>query len=69
VSTILVGLDPTTISHIDLDAVRALAPDRRLLVTTDRAEIEAALADIEMAVGALPHDLLPRAHNLRWLQQ
>jgi phosphoglycerate dehydrogenase-like enzyme len=41
----------------------------RPLVTRDRAAIEAALDDIEIAAGDFPYDLLPRARNLRWLQQ
>lgn len=40
-----------------------------VLWTSDHAKIEAALANIEIAVGGFPHDLLSKAHHLRWMQQ
>ncbi len=66
---ILFDFEPGTLTEAQLAQVRALAPEMRVLVTRDRAEIEAALDEIEIAVGGFPHDLLPRAHNLRWYQQ
>lgn len=41
----------------------------RLIIASDRAEIEDILDDIEIAVGQFPRDLFPRAKNLRWYQQ
>ncbi len=50
-------------------AIRDLAPDMALLVTRDRATIEAALDHIEIAVRSFPRDLIARAPRLRWYQQ
>jgi len=67
--TILIGFESGLLSEEQLAQVRAIAPDMRVLVTRDRDEIEGVLDEIEIAVGGLPRDLLPRARNLRWLQQ
>ena len=67
-SILLLDFEPHTLSEEQLAQVRAAAPDVELLVTRDRDRIEAALDQIEIAAGGFPHDLLPRAHNLRWLQ-
>ncbi len=67
--TLLLALDGDSLSQEDRDRIGSLAPDRRLLVTNDRAEIEAALDDLEIVVGGFPRDLLPRAKSLRWMQQ
>jgi phosphoglycerate dehydrogenase-like enzyme len=69
VKTILLGLEPNSLSEAQLAQIRALVPDMRLLVTRDRDEIERALDEIEIAAGRFPRDLLSRAHNLRWFQQ
>lgn len=66
---ILFDFEPGTFSEAQLAQVQALAPEMQILVTRDRAQIEAALDEIEIAVGGFPHDLLPRARNLRWYQQ
>jgi phosphoglycerate dehydrogenase-like enzyme len=68
-STILLSFEPGDLSEEQLAQVQAAAPDMRLLVTRDRAEVEAALDEIEIAVLSFPRDLLPRARNLRWFQQ
>ncbi len=67
--TILIGFESGLLSEEQLAQVRAIAPDMRVLVTRDRDEIEGVLDEIEIAVGGFPRDLLPRARNLRWLQQ
>jgi phosphoglycerate dehydrogenase-like enzyme len=67
-STILIGYEPGTAPEEQVVQIRQLAPDMDLLITTDRAEIEAALDDIEIAARNFPNDLIPRARNLRWLQ-
>jgi phosphoglycerate dehydrogenase-like enzyme len=67
--TILLALDPEPVSAEQRAAIAAAAPGYRLLVTRDRAEMETALADVEIAAGGFPRDLLVRAPRLRWDQQ
>lgn len=66
---ILLGFEPAALSGAQVERIRELAPDMRVLVTEDKAAIEAVLGDVEIAARRFPHDLLPRAHNLRWFQQ
>jgi len=66
---LLLGFAPEQIDPVALDQVRALAPEVRVVVTRDRAEIEGLLGDIEIAAGDFPHDLVSRAPALRWFQQ
>lgn len=68
-NTILLGFEPNTLSADELARIQALAPDMRLLVTTDRQAIEDALATIEIAVKQFPQALMPQAPKLRWFQQ
>jgi phosphoglycerate dehydrogenase-like enzyme len=68
-STLLLGFEPGTLSDEQLDQVRATAPGMHVVITRDRDEIEAMLDNIEIVAGDFPHDLLPQARNLRWLQQ
>jgi phosphoglycerate dehydrogenase-like enzyme len=49
--------------------VRAAAPDMRVVVTNERAEIERLLDEVEIVAGWFPHELLPQASRLRWLQE
>ena len=63
------GINPERFPQGTVERVRAIAPDYELLVTQDRATIEAELDRIEIAFGEFPHDLLPRATKLQWLQQ
>jgi phosphoglycerate dehydrogenase-like enzyme len=67
--TILINLELDRLSEVQLEQIRAAAPDMHVLWTSDTGQIEAALEDIEIAVGGFPHQLLPRAHSLRWMQQ
>ncbi|NPV07329.1 MAG: D-2-hydroxyacid dehydrogenase, partial [Anaerolineae bacterium] len=67
--TILLALDPDSVSEEQLEAVKALAPDKRLILTRDRREIEAVLDEVEIAAGGLPRELVALAPNLRWMQQ
>ncbi len=67
--TILLGLPPEDRLEERLQRVRALAPEYRLLVTVDDAEIEAALDEIEIAAARVPRNLTARGKNLRWMQQ
>jgi len=68
-NTMLLGFEPNTLSADDLAQIQALAPDMRLLVTTDRQAIEDALATIEIAVKQFPQALMTQAPHLRWFQQ
>lgn len=67
--TILLNFTPHEFPQAQIDQVQSILPDRRVLVTDDRAEMEACLADVEIAAGNFPRDLLLRAPNLRWYQQ
>jgi phosphoglycerate dehydrogenase-like enzyme len=67
-NTLLIGLDPGSLSEEQLAQVRALAPDMELLVTTDRAEIEAVLDRVEIIAGNMPREMFSKAPKLRWYQ-
>lgn len=66
---ILLGYEPAHVPAGTLKRVEGLAPHLEIVVTEDRAEVEEALADIEVAARRFPHDLIVRAPKLRWLQQ
>src|SRR4051812_10662819 len=66
---LLLGFAPEEVDKAALDEVRSLASDLRIVMTSDRSEIEALLDEIEVAAGHLPPDLLVRAPRLRWYQQ
>jgi len=63
------GIDPATYPDGAVETVQSRAPDYEILVTTDRSRIETQLERIEISLGSFPHDLLPAATALRWLQQ
>ena len=65
---ILLAFQAGEVSAEHLDQIQRLAPDKQVLITQDRAEIESVLADIEIAVCSFPLDLLEKAANLRWYQ-
>ncbi len=67
-SVLLVSLPSARMSEAQLAQVQAAAPDMRVVMTTDRAEIEGLLDDVEVAIS-LPHDLLARTPRLRWVQE
>ena len=67
--TILLCFDDDTFTPDELARVHAQADGYEVLLTKDRAAIEAKLDDVEIAAGAFPRDLLGRASNLRWWQQ
>jgi D-2-hydroxyacid dehydrogenase (NADP+) len=68
-SVLLVCLPADRLSAAQLAQIQAAAPGMRVVMTTERAAIERVLDDVEIAVGSFPHDLLPRARRLRWLQE
>ncbi|MCB0044918.1 MAG: D-2-hydroxyacid dehydrogenase [Caldilineaceae bacterium] len=47
----------------------AQAANLEVVQTRDRDTIEEILDRVQVAAGSFPHDLLPRASRLRWLQQ
>jgi phosphoglycerate dehydrogenase-like enzyme len=67
-SILLACLPPERLSESQLAQIRAAAPDMRVVRTTERAEIERLLDDVEIAIS-FPHDLLTRAPRLHWLQE
>jgi phosphoglycerate dehydrogenase-like enzyme len=68
-STVLLGYKAGELPQDQIEEVQRLVPHMQVLVTEDLAEIEAALPEIEVAARRFPHDLIPRAPKLRWLQQ
>jgi phosphoglycerate dehydrogenase-like enzyme len=68
-STILFGWKPGMLSEARIAQIKHLAPHMDLVVTEDRAQIEASLDDIEIAARRFPHGLIHKATKLRWLQQ
>jgi phosphoglycerate dehydrogenase-like enzyme len=64
--TILIGFDPGVLTDAQLDQIRQAAPDMRLVVTPDRAEMAAVLGDVEIAAALVPGALLVAAPRLRW---
>ncbi|MBX3014992.1 MAG: D-2-hydroxyacid dehydrogenase [Caldilineaceae bacterium] len=67
--TILLGFAEEQLPAAVLAQIQAFAPDYRLLQTTERDVIMAALDEIEIAVNRFPTDLILQAPQLRWLQQ
>ncbi|MGC9360425.1 MAG: D-2-hydroxyacid dehydrogenase [Anaerolineae bacterium] len=68
-NVILLGLADDALDQATRERIVSLAPEHRLVVTQDRAEIERRLDRIEIAAARFPHDLLLRAPRLRWYQQ
>lgn len=68
-TTVLIGMEPDWISDQELAVVKALVPDADVVVTRERAEMEALLDDVEIAAGLIPHKLIIDAPHLRWFQQ
>jgi phosphoglycerate dehydrogenase-like enzyme len=68
-SLILITLEASRISEEQIDQIREAAPEMKVVKTQDRQEIESLLDEIEIVVGDLPRELLPKARNLRWMQQ
>ena len=68
-NTILIMLSPDQISDAQRVEIEAIAPEKKLLHTQDRDEIEANAESIEIAVGWVPRELVQKFKNLRWFQQ
>ncbi|MEM7133661.1 MAG: D-2-hydroxyacid dehydrogenase [Chloroflexota bacterium] len=65
---ILLGFKEHRLPHHYRTQIQQIAPDYELVVTPERAQIEAVLDDIEIAFRTFPHDLLDKAPDLRWFQ-
>jgi phosphoglycerate dehydrogenase-like enzyme len=68
-SVLLVSLPPDRLTEAQVAQIRAAAPDMRVVVTNDRAEIEAVMGEVEIVAGWISHELLRPAHKLRWFQE
>lgn len=67
-SVLLVCLPAERMADSQLAQLQSAAPDMRVVKTTERAEIEGLIDEVEIAVS-FPHDLLTRAPRLRWVQE
>jgi len=68
-ATSLLNLEPDRLTEEQLAQIQSAAPDMQVRMTRDLDEIQSLLPDVEIAVGGVPHHLIPRATSLRWLQQ
>jgi D-2-hydroxyacid dehydrogenase (NADP+) len=66
---LLLCFAPEDVDVAVLSEIQALVPTMRVVLTRDRAEIEALLHKVEIAVGDVPPDLVVQAPKLRWFQQ
>lgn len=66
---LLLALNSDTLDPDLRTQVEEAATGLRVVVTRDRAEIEALLPEIEVAAAYFPRDLLLKAPNLKWFQQ
>ncbi len=67
-SVLLVCLPAERMADSQLAQLQSAALDMRVVKTTERAEIEGLIDEVEIAVS-FPHDLLTRAPRLRWVQE
>ena len=68
--TILIALDPGTLSSDQLARVRETAPDGTpVVMTRDWGAMRGLLDRVEVVAGWFPARLLPQAPELRWYQQ
>ncbi len=67
--TVLLGLGPGAVPESQLARIRSVIPRDRLLITDQPAEMEAALDEVEIIAGPVPHELVLRAPKLEWFQQ
>jgi phosphoglycerate dehydrogenase-like enzyme len=67
--TIAVFINPEELPPKKRDRIKELAPDMDLLVTQDRVELQRVLPEVVILTGWFPHDLVPDAPNLSWVQQ
>jgi phosphoglycerate dehydrogenase-like enzyme len=65
---ILLSLHPFRLLSEFRELVEAAGDGRELLISRDKAEIEPFLEQIEIGMGDIPFELIPRMPNLKWLQ-
>ena len=68
-SVLLLGFAEDYFDDDQKQAIAEAAGGLEPVYTRDKANIEARLGSIEVAVGGFPRDLLGLAPNLRWFQQ
>lgn len=68
-SVLLLGFAEDHFDETQKEAIAKAAGGLEPVYTRDRADTEAHLGSIEVAVGGFPRDLLGSAPNLRWFQQ
>jgi phosphoglycerate dehydrogenase-like enzyme len=68
-SILLISLPTDRLSEAQIARIQAAAPDMRVVVAYDLAQIETMLDKVEVAAGWFPHQLLARAGKLRWVQE
>ena len=66
---LLVALRESVLTTEQARQIESAAPGMRVVITRDRAVIEALLPDVRIALGQFPHELLPAATGLEWFQQ
>jgi phosphoglycerate dehydrogenase-like enzyme len=67
--TLLLALKSDELPKDALNEVKSLATGYRVVVTSDKSEIETYLDDLEIAVGGFPRELLKDSPKLKWFQQ
>ena len=65
---IILALNPRRIPADAQKRIAAIDDTRTLFSSDDRKELEARLAEIEIAAGDFPPDLLAKSPKLRWFQ-
>ena len=68
-STLLVYLNPGSLSAEQYDEISNAIPEMKLLITTEEEEVAKVYDDIEIVAGWYPGERILRAPNLRWYQQ
>lgn len=68
-TTVLIGVEPAWLSDLQREQLMARLPDAEIVITRDRAEMDAVLADVEIAAGLIPRELILNAPKLCWFQQ
>jgi phosphoglycerate dehydrogenase-like enzyme len=68
-ATILIVLNPDSVSKQALERIHSVAPNAHLVITDRAEEIEPLLDQVEVAAGDFSSGWIERAPRLRWCQQ
>ena len=68
-SVLLLGFAEDHFNDEQKAAIREAAGGLGLFYSTDKADLEGRLDEIEVAAGSFPRDLMAQASNLKWYQQ